>query len=806
MKLKNNNLNKRIGLILILFIYTTLSFSQQIFITGKVVDSLTLSPIPFVHVYYMNTNKGTISDINGNFKIEKLVDNQYLIFSYLGYKKDTIAIEKISKENIVKLTPIDYLLGPIVVSPGPNLADSIIELVIKNKEKNNPLNYDNFTCIAYRRFVVTTSLDSIKNNKRLEDSVKNKYINFFEKHHIFLTENISEITYKYPNDWNEKVIDSKISGIKDPTISVLFNELTPFSFYSKTVNIGDKNYLNPINPNSNKYYYFSLKDTIYDDMDTIFVIHYQPYKNKNFESIEGLLYISKYRWAIKSVTASPNDNTPGLLMNITQNYELVDSLWFPKELKTEIWFTGFTIGGSPLFAHGETSLYDIKINTSDFQKPFTLFNTEVAITSKNNEILNNYKNKGDSLKDVNTYKLLDSIAAHSKLNTLVDLTTALISGYIPISIFYLPLNNLIQYNVFEKWRLGLGFVTNSKLSERFALEGSAGYGFGDKKWKYNISAIGYPLKNFRWDLRVGYINDINRLGQVTFQEKQMNLTSPENFWIYYLDKAEYLKSLYLSSSFFINKKLRLSLKLSTNQLLFNPDYNFGWEENNIFITTNDYDYKSVELRLQYNAKTKWIKTPTNILPYYDIETNNIYGYYRFNIDKLNKINHLLAFKFEWQHKMNFSGRMGINIEVGTIFGDPPISLTYSPISKYEFFAVSSPYIFQIIEANRFFASQFATAHIRYSSNKIKIARYSNPYFTPFISFHIGDINKNIQEHYKSKIPTAKYGYGEVGMNISNILQTPFYSIGIGGAYKIGGYRDKNWKNNTTLLLVLDYPF
>ena len=164
--------------------------------------------------------------------------------------------------------------------------------------------------------------------------------------------------------------------------------------------------------------------------------------------------------------------------------------------------------------------------------------------------------------------------------------------------------------------MGLGFVTNSKLSERFNIECSAGYGFGDKKWKYNISTIGYPLKNFRWDVRIGYINDINRLGQITFQEQQMNLTSPENFWIYYLDKAEYLKSLYLSSSYFINKKLRLSLKLSTNRLLFNPDYNYGWEENNIFITTNDYDFKSVELRLQYNSKTKWIKTPTNILQIY----------------------------------------------------------------------------------------------------------------------------------------------------------------------------------------------
>jgi len=41
--------------------------------------------------------------------------------------------------------------------------------------------------------------------------------------------------------------------------------------------------------------------------------------------------------------------------------------------------------------------------------------------------------------------------------------------------------------------------------------------------------------------------------------------------------------------------------------------------------------------MQYNAKTRWIKTPTNILPFYDIETNNIYGYYRFTMDKFKKL-------------------------------------------------------------------------------------------------------------------------------------------------------------------------
>ena len=138
-------MTKKFCVIVVLILITKSSFSQQAFITGKVVDSITLAPIPFVHIYYLNTNKGTISDINGNFKIEQITNNKYLIFSYLGYKKDTLHIDDITNIELVKLSPIDYQLEAVVVTPGPNPADSIIELVTLNREKNNPLNYNNFT-------------------------------------------------------------------------------------------------------------------------------------------------------------------------------------------------------------------------------------------------------------------------------------------------------------------------------------------------------------------------------------------------------------------------------------------------------------------------------------------------------------------------------------------------------------------------------------------------------------------------------------------------------------------------------------
>lgn len=110
-----------------------------------------------------------------------------------------------------------------------------------------------------------------------------------------------------------------------------------------------------------------------------------------------------------------------------------------------------------------------------------MFDTEVDLKSINkNDLLSLYRNTKDSQIDKNTYDLLDSIAKNSNFNKLMNITTSLMNGFIPLSIFNLPLSDILQYNVFENWRLGLGFVTNDKLSERFILDCSMGYGLGDK--------------------------------------------------------------------------------------------------------------------------------------------------------------------------------------------------------------------------------------------------------------------------------------------------------------------------------------
>ncbi len=62
-------------------------------------DSLT--PLPGVHVYYLGTKKGAITNNKGLFKLDHDHSNHVLVFSFIGYQPDTLVIEHDQEINVV---------------------------------------------------------------------------------------------------------------------------------------------------------------------------------------------------------------------------------------------------------------------------------------------------------------------------------------------------------------------------------------------------------------------------------------------------------------------------------------------------------------------------------------------------------------------------------------------------------------------------------------------------------------------------------------------------------------------------------
>lgn len=76
----------RIILSSFLILITFLTWGQTGQVSGRILDSQTLEPLPFANVFINNTTIGTASDMNGEFLLPKVpIGTNEIIFSFVGY-------------------------------------------------------------------------------------------------------------------------------------------------------------------------------------------------------------------------------------------------------------------------------------------------------------------------------------------------------------------------------------------------------------------------------------------------------------------------------------------------------------------------------------------------------------------------------------------------------------------------------------------------------------------------------------------------------------------------------------------------
>ncbi|MFH2143856.1 MAG: DUF5686 family protein, partial [Bacteroidota bacterium] len=337
--------------IIIIFSWSVLLHSQNYQIAGIVVDADNKEPLAFVNIVYNSDNNGTTTNIDGKFKILTNQKIEYIKISYLGYEPLIILKEKLTFTDplYIELTKNTYQLSEAVVVPGINPAHRIINKTIENRDLNNPEKIRSFSYTSYNKLyftvdnknkisrkdtiILTDSLiQAFKKRINLNDETDNNsekdtnsLRNYLNDYHFFIMESVSERKFIYPDKNNEKVIATRVAGLKQPSFMLLATQLQSFSFYNEQIIISDKNYLNPISEGSTAKYLFILEDTMFsENNDTIYIISYRPFKGKNFDGLKGILHINTNKYAIQSVIAEPYEQEKTLNIKIQQNYIFID--------------------------------------------------------------------------------------------------------------------------------------------------------------------------------------------------------------------------------------------------------------------------------------------------------------------------------------------------------------------------------------------------------------------------------------------------------------------------------------------------
>lgn len=111
MKQKSNFL-KALGIMLLSVLFATQANAQNITVTGTVTDNL--GPVIGASIQIEGTSNGTITDIDGNYSLPNVPSNATLVFSYIGYQTQKIAVAGKTKIN-VQLAEDSQMLNEVVV-------------------------------------------------------------------------------------------------------------------------------------------------------------------------------------------------------------------------------------------------------------------------------------------------------------------------------------------------------------------------------------------------------------------------------------------------------------------------------------------------------------------------------------------------------------------------------------------------------------------------------------------------------------------------------------------------------------------
>ncbi|GAF03394.1 carboxypeptidase-like regulatory domain-containing protein [Saccharicrinis fermentans] len=165
--------------IYLLFIYVflnTYSFAQ-LPKSGRVFNSKTNSPLPFVNIGIKGTYSGTTTNINGEFSINLPSNPKFrtLVFSCIGYENKEYTAKEGENNLSIKLIPHSYDISEVTIMPDSTLRSFLRKAYDKIPENypNVPTKYEGF----YRASIQNQEGEYLRFMEVLTEAYKSSYKN-----------------------------------------------------------------------------------------------------------------------------------------------------------------------------------------------------------------------------------------------------------------------------------------------------------------------------------------------------------------------------------------------------------------------------------------------------------------------------------------------------------------------------------------------------------------------------------------------------------------------------------------------------
>ena len=557
---------------------------------------------------------------------------------------------------------------------------------------------------------------------------------------------------------------------------------------------------------------------MYDGKDTVFVISFKPKKNKNFSALKGALYINTNGYAIQNVIAEPDRPDDYLLsIKVQQKYEFRDSLqWFPVQLNTDWIWKNASVSSKKepdqkanMKAVSRSYIKDIILNPELKKKKFNEVEVEIDkhADKQSEEFWNKYRIDSISKKEQRTYTMIDSVGKAENLEKKFMILEALFTNALPIGIFDLRLDKILKVNDYEAVRLGAGLYTNQKFSKIFRIGGYAGYGFGDKAWKYGGDASVFLWKKKEWKFNVLYEKDLVESGGLIFFENLRTLNSSELYRDAYVSVFDHITKYQSSFSFRVLKYLRANAFVNHQQRY--GDARYGYTANDGNTTLRDtFNFNEAGVQLKFLYKEKFLQTMRSKISlgsdYPVLFVNITKGLNQSYFEQPGNFDYWkLDIKFEASKTFKIIGKTSVLFIGGKVIGNLPYTMLYNNRgSLYGKFNVSANNTFETMGLNEFASSEYAALFLNHNIGKfLKLRKKFNPEIELVHSMAIGTIS-NPTNIYNISVTSMEKGYFESGIRFLHLLKSDISTYGIGIFYRYGPYQKPEPINNLAVKLVI----
>lgn len=640
-----------------------------------------------VNIYLIDSNIGTVTNGQGYYHFKAKSGYQELIFSYMGYRNDTLKVNLSPGQNL----RLNQKLKEQVVSGQAiyvfasqyNDAQEIVYKTIENKQKYLS-QIQNYSYEAYHKTIFRVPLK--KGVPIIGGLLETKSRGF----------------YRRPDRFQEVVLARRQSKNFSELTNVLALGRIP-NLLEETLTFDEVSVLSPLSNKALSYYRYEMIDTTFYNNHMVFNIRFMP-ADSGLPLFSGRMSIIDGDFAVIYCVLKGGASIKTVLrdsLRLTQRFRRFNSnLWFPVELKLKSRIN-MDIPGMPyLYWNQHALISGYKINDDNFEHRFDerALRYKLVADSLAEHIWAGQQTIALDSEEEQALKRIDSLVSNAGFIDKTALWIMRNFNTFPVTGFY----DFFHFNRVQGYFAGVGLDSRRRWNDR-RLWLRAGYGFADRKpildaqWQQDWWG-GRMQTRLRYKDRTDFVDRFYRYNPTDITTQSLLNQN---------DYADYLHELGGEAELVWRLKSDLQLGITTEQSRqsrkHNRDGTIRSFKQRAEFPVQEGLFRTAELWLQWdNLKYfdyGWLVAPDMSQDFFDVQLRSLLGSNAEN-KSFNRYYVYASIFRKWPPWFNLYARLN----GGWLAGDVPAQYLFHIPGAYGSFA--NPVLMRTLTTDRFAGDRY----------------------------------------------------------------------------------------------------